>query len=150
MEGRLSARRGNEAVSVSFAWNHAPPKDEFVITTPLGASVAEMSGDSSTHRVEVRAADGRTDTATDWSALTERVVGFPLPVEGLAYWARGSPRPGSTQTAEVDPAGRLSLLRQDGCEIVYTYADESTPLPTRLRMICNDVELRIVIDHRRA
>lgn len=149
MDGRLSARRGNDAVSVSFVWNHAPPKDEFVVTTPLGAAVAEMSGDSATHRVEVRAADGRTDTASDWSTLTERFVGFPLPVEGLAYWAQGSPRPGATQTAEVDSAGRLSVLRQDGCEIVYTYAEGSSPLPVRLRMTCNELELRIVVDKRR-
>ena len=150
MEGRLSARRGNDAVSVSFVWNHAPPKDEFVVTTPLGAAVAEMSGDSSTRRVEVRAADGRTDTASDWSALTERFVGFPLPVDGLAYWAQGSPRPGTTQTAEVDAGGRLQVLRQDGCEIVYTYAEAPPPLPSRLRMTCNDVEIRIIIDKRRA
>ena len=119
------------------------------MTTPLGAAVAELSGDSSMHRVEVRAADGRTDTASDWSALTERFVGVPLPVEGLAYWARGSPRPGGTQTAEVDAAGRLQLLRQDGCEIIYTYAEDPTPLPSRLRMTCNDLELRIVVDKRR-
>ena len=150
IEGRLSARRGNDAVSVGFVWNHAPPKDDFVVTTPLGAAVAEISGDSSKQRVEVRAADGRTDTASDWSSLTERFVGFPLPVEGLAFWLQGSPRPGATQTAEVDAAGRLSVLRQDGCEMVYTYGEGSTTLPTRLRMTCNDVELRIVIDKRSA
>jgi len=150
IDGRLSARRGNDAVSVAFAWNHAPPKDEFVVTTPLGAAVAEMSGDSSTHRVEVRAADGRTDTANDWSSLIERIVGFPLPVEGLSFWAQGSPRPGASQAAEVDAAGRMRLLRQDGCEIGYTYGEGSSTLPSQLRITCHDVELRIVIDQRRA
>jgi len=149
IDGRLSARRGNDAVSVSFVWNHAPPKDEFVVTTPLGAAVAEMSGDASTRRVEVRTADGRTDSASDWASLTERVVGFPLPVDGLAFWAQGSPRPEVPQTTEVDAAGRLRVLRQDGCEIVYSYA-EAMPLPTQLRLTCHDLELRIVIDGRRA
>ena len=135
---------------MSFVWSHAPPKDDFVVTTPLGAAVAEISGDASKQRVEVRAADGRTDTASDWSSLTERFVGFPLPVEGLAFWAQGSPRPGAAQTAEADASGRLSLLRQDGCEIVYAYAEPTSPRPSRLRMTCNDVELRIVIDKRSA
>ncbi len=36
IDGRLSARRGNEAISVSFAWMHAAPRDEFVVTTPFG------------------------------------------------------------------------------------------------------------------
>jgi outer membrane lipoprotein LolB len=149
IEGRLSARRGNEAVSVSFVWNHAPPKDEFVVTTPLGAAVAEMQGDTSTHRVEVRTADGRTDTADDWSALTERIVGFPVPVDGLAFWAQGAPRPDTPQTAEVDAAGRLKVLRQDGCEIVYGYTEGGSALPAQLRLTCHDLELRIVIDRRR-
>ena len=148
IEGRLSARRANDAVSVTFVWNHAPPTDQFIVSNPLGATVAEMSGDSSTRRVEVRAADGRTDTASDWSALTERFVGFPLPVESLAFWAQGSPRPGDAQTTEVDAAGRLHVLRQDGCEIAYTYAENALPLPSQLRLTCSDLELRIVVDKR--
>ena len=119
------------------------------MTTPLGATVAEMSGDASTRRVEVRTSDGRTDTASDWASLTERVVGFPVPVDGLAFWAQGSPRPEAQQSTEVDAAGRLRVLRQDGCEIVYSYAD-AAPLPTQLRLTCHDIELRIVIDGRRA
>ena len=150
MDGRLSARRVNDAVSVSFVWNHAPPKDELAVTTPLGASVAEMSGDTKARRVDVRTADGRTDSATDWSSLTERIVGFPLPVDGLAFWAQGSPRPDAPQTAELDTAGRLLVLRQDGCEIVYAYADGAASLPSQLRLTCHDLDLRIVIDRRRA
>jgi len=134
---------------VSFVWNHAPPKDEFVVTTPLGATVAEMSGDASTRRVEVRTSDGRTDTASDWASLTERVVGFPVPVDGLAFWAQGSPRPEAQQSTEVDAAGRLRVLRQDGCEIVYTYPDDSARRPSGLRVACHDLEMRIAIDRWR-
>ena len=120
------------------------------MTTPLGGAVAEMSGDASTRRVEVRTADGRTDTASDWSSLTERVVGFPLPVDGLAFWAQGRRARMRRRRAEVDAAGRLRVLRQDGCEIVYAYAEDASPLPSQLRLTCHDLELRIVIDRRRA
>jgi hypothetical protein len=40
-------------------------------------------------------------------------------------------------------------LRQDGCEIVYAYADDAARHPSRLRLTCHDLELRIVIDRRR-
>jgi outer membrane lipoprotein LolB len=150
IDGRLSARRGNEAVSVSFAWMHAAPRDEFVVTTPLGGAVAELSGDASTQRVEVRTGDGRHEVASDWATLTERVVGFPLPVAALAYWARGAPRADAPHAVEIDDAGRVDVLRQDGCEIVYAYADPATRLPSRLRLLCHDLELRIVIDRWRA
>jgi len=149
IEGRLSARRGNDAVAVAFVWTHTPPRDEFVVTTPLGGAVAELSGDASTHRVNVRTADGRVDAARDWATLTERVVGFPVPVDGLAFWAQGVPRPDASHAKEMDAAGRMDVLRQDGCEIVYAYADDAARRPSRLRLTCHDLELRIVIDRWR-
>ena len=150
IDGRLSARRGDEAVSVSFAWSHAAPRDEFVVTTPFGAALAELSGDASTQRVEVRTADGRHEAASDWATLTERIVGFPLRVAALAFWARGAPRADAPHAVEIDSAGRVDVLRQDGCEIVYAYADSATRLPSRLRLLCHNLELRIVIDRWRA
>ena len=150
IDGRLSARRGDEAVSVSFAWSHAAPRDEFVVTTPFGGALAELSGDASTQRVEVRTADGRHEAAGDWATLTERIVGFPLPVAALAFWARGAPRADAPHAVEIDSAGRVDVLRQDGCEIVYAYADSATRLPSRLRLLCHNLELRIVIDRWRA
>lgn len=150
IDGRLSARRGNDAIAVSFAWIHTPPRDELVVTTPLGGALAELSGDVSTHRVDVRTADGRADAASDWATLTERIIGFPVPVEGLSFWAQGMPRPEAAHTAEMDNAGRLGVLRQDGCEIVYSYADDAARRPSRLRLNCHDLELRIVIDRRRS
>ena len=120
------------------------------MTTPLGGALAELSGDASTQRVEVRTADGRADAASDWATLTARIIGFPVPVDGLAFWAQGAPRPDAAHTAEADSAGRMGVLRQDGCEIVYSYADDAARLPSRLRLLCHDLDLRIVIDRRRA
>lgn len=149
IDGRLSARRGNDAISVSFAWTHAAPRDDFVLTTPLGQALAELAGDASSGRVEVRMADGRREEASDWSSLTARLVGFPLPVGGLAWWAQGAARADAPHAVEYDAAGRVDVLRQDGCEIVYTYVDGSTRRPSRLNVVCHDLEMRIVIDHWR-
>ena len=150
IDGRLSARRGSEVIALAFAWTHARTRDEFVVTTPLGQAVAELSSDALTHRVEVRTADGRRDEANDWAMLTERVVGFPLPVEGLAWWAQGVPRADAPHSVELDSAGRVSVLRQDGCEIVYAYTDDSARRPWRLGLACQGLEMRIVIDRWRA
>ena len=149
IDGRLSARRGGEVVALAFAWTHWVTRDEFVVTTPIGLAVAELSSDALTRRVEVRTADGRRDEASDWATLTERVVGFPLPVGGLAWWAQGVPRADAPHSVERDGAGRANVLRQDGCEIVYSYADDSALRSSRLVLTCNDVEIRIVIDRWR-
>jgi outer membrane lipoprotein LolB len=149
IDGRMSGRRGNDGVAVSFSWTHSPPRDDLVVTTPLGGALAELSGDRTLRRVEVRAADGRTDSVADWTTLTERIVGFPVPVEALAFWAQGGPRPETAHAAEIDAGARVSVLRQDGCEIDYAYADDATRRPSRLRLTCHDLELRIVIDRWR-
>jgi len=150
IDGRLSARRGGEGISINFAWMHASPRDDLLVSTPLGQAVAELSSDASIPRVEVRTADGRREESSDWAALTERIFGFPLPVAELAWWAQGAPRADAPHSLETDAAGRASVLRQDGCEIVYAYADGSTLRPSRLTLVCHDLELRIVIDRWRA
>jgi outer membrane lipoprotein LolB len=146
IDGRLSARHGREAIAISFSWTHAPPRDDLVVSTPLGQAVAELSGDASVKRVELRTADGRREVASDWGALTERAVGVALPVEGLAAWAQAAPRASAPHSIEADASGRTGVLRQDGCEIVYAYADDSTRRPSGIRVACHDLEMRIAID----
>ena len=58
VEGRLSAGAGRGRF-VGLSWR-TPPARRPHRTTPLGEVVAELSGDASKQRVEVRAADGRT------------------------------------------------------------------------------------------
>jgi outer membrane lipoprotein LolB len=146
IDGRLSARRGTDAVTANFTWRHHSPIDELSVTTPLGQEVAELRGDTQAKRVEVRTADGRTDEAPDWSTLTERALGFRLPIDGLAAWVRGT-SPASVQaTFEYDGAGRARVLRQQGWEIVYNYPDERSRRPSRLRLTYPELEVRLVID----
>ena len=145
-QGRMSARHGNDAVAVHFEWTHRPPRDDLAVTTPLGQRVAELSGDASVPRVEVRKADGTTAEAPDWTTLTERTLGFPLPLLGLAAWVRAEPRAGTPFTTETDAQGRVALLRQDGWEVVYDYADGAARMPQRLRVSYPEFEIRVVID----
>ena len=149
IEGRLSARRGSEGATANFTWHHVPPRDDLVVTTPLGQALAEISGDRATARYELRMADGRRDDAPDWAALMDRVLGAPVPVEGLSAWIVGTPRPGAPYWVESDAAGRAGVLRQDGWDIVYAYADGEARLPARLQLTQADLEIRIVVLQRR-
>lgn len=146
VDGRLSARQGTNAITANFSWKHHPPKDELSVATPLGQAVAELEGDTSIGRVEVRTADGRRDEAADWTTLTERALGYRLPITGLAAWIRAVPLPDASYTVEADAEGRVTLLRQAGWEIVYDYADASARRPMRYRITYPDLEIRMVID----
>jgi outer membrane lipoprotein LolB len=146
--GRLSARRGNEGVAAHFTWSHAPSSDQFDVATPTGQIVARLTGDPSGVRIE---RPGETPVAyADWSALTREVFGVAIPVDGLASWIQAQPVSGPAFDLERDAAGRPLVLRQQGWEIVYAYADAAPDAnPMRLVMRYPDsepIEVRIVVD----
>ena len=145
IDGRLSVRRGSDGVTANFSWRHAPPRDDFVVSTPLGQTLAEISGDASVPHYELRGSDGRHEEANGWSGLTERALGAPLPVAGLAAWIVGVPRANAPHSIEPDASGRAVVLRQDGWEIVYAYSDGDAKLPARLQLSQSDLEVRIVV-----
>jgi len=150
IDGRMSARHGKDAIAIGFTWTHAPPRDELVVSNPMGQTIAELSGDSSRQKVEMRAADGRREEASDWPTLTERAIGVALPVEAIASWTQGRPRGATPHVVQTDASGRSLVLRQDGCEIVYAYADDSARRPSRLTVACFELDMRVVIDRWRA
>jgi outer membrane lipoprotein LolB len=145
--GRLSARRGSDGITAGFEWLHTPLADAIGLATPLGQTMARLEGTAD--GAAIMLPDGKTSTARSFDALTEASFGVPLPVSGLAWWIRGAPRPGSAFTVERDARMRTSVLRQDGWEIVYAYADETSVRPRRLVLTYPDVEVRVVIDQWR-
>lgn len=146
--GRLSARRGSDGVAANFSWKHTRADDRLDVIAPLGQTLARLSGDASGVRLE---RPGEAAVAfSDWDALTRTVFGTAIPVNGLAYWVVGVADPRATYGIERDDAGRPSVLRQQGWEIVYAFADGAPPSrPTRLVMRYPDnepVEIRVVVD----
>ena len=147
VSGRLSVRHGSAAVAAGFRWRHAGERDELELSSPLGQTVAALSGDAA--QVQLQTADGRVLTASDWGALTEQGLGWPLPVQGLSFWIQGSSRPGASFSAEAGDDGRVAVLRQDGWTVVYQGYVQTADLswrPSRLTLSYPDVELRIAID----
>ena len=127
LSGRLAARYGSEAFSGNIAWRHARSADEMLITSALGAGIARIvrQGDS----VVLTTAEPREYRAADAQALTEEVLGFRVPLAGLADWVRGRPAP---------------VLEQRGWKVDYQERD-AAGRPTRLRVTYPGVELRLAI-----
>jgi outer membrane lipoprotein LolB len=147
VSGRLSARHGSSALAANFHWQHAGERDELELASPLGQTIALLSGDGATARL--KSADGRVLDAENWTRLTQEGLGWPLPVDGLKFWIQGAARPGAAFSAEANDEGRASVLRQDGWSIVYqAYVQTSGDVwrPSRLTAEYPEVELRLVID----
>jgi outer membrane lipoprotein LolB len=145
--GRLSARHGQDALAANFQWRHNGERDELELVSPLGQTVALLTGDGATARLQ--AANGRVLTADSWTRLTQEGLGWPLPVDGLKYWIQGAARAGAAFTTEAGDDGRAALLRQDGWTIVfqaYTQTAGGVWRPSRLSATYPEVELRLAID----
>jgi outer membrane lipoprotein LolB len=147
VDGRLSARRAGEGGAANFAWHHDGTRDEVDLATPLGQTLARLTGDA--QGVRAQWPDGRTLQARDWDELTQRTVGVAIPVQGLSAWLRGYARAGSPSTVERDAQGRVALLRQDGWEIVYAYPADDARRADRLTLRypgTEPTEVRVIVD----
>ncbi len=127
LAGRIAARHGKESFTGSISWRHARGGDELLISTPTGQGVAQIlrQGDA----VLLKTAEPREYRSNDAEALTERVLGFRLPIEGLADWVRGRPAPD---------------LESRGWKIEYQEYDAERR-PIRMRLTYPGVELRLAI-----
>ena len=141
LAGRLAARYGKEAFSGNLAWRHARSADELLITSTLGAGVARIVRDGNS--VILTTAEPREYRATDAETLTEEVLGFRLPLAGLADWVRGRASDPSLAKTERGPEGRLRSLEERGWKIDYLeYQGER---PSRMHLTYQDIELRLAI-----
>lgn len=142
LAGRMAVRYRDEASTANIAWRHGESGDEVLITSPLGQGVARIvrSGGA----VSLYASDGTEHRAADAETLTEQVLGFRLPLDGLADWVRG--RAARTPATELrDASGRLGELRQSGWTIQFQEWSEDGRLPVRLRLLYPGLELRLAI-----
>jgi len=127
LAGRIAARSGKEAFTGNLSWRHAREGDEMLITTPTGQGVAQIirQGDA----VVLKTSEPREYRAADSEELTERVLGFRLPIEGLAETVQGRPSP---------------ALEGRGWKVEYQEFDEQRR-PTRLRLTNAGAEVRLAI-----
>ena len=127
LNGRIAARYGQESFSGNVAWRHAERFDEMLLSTPLGQGVARIvrEGDA----IILTTAEPKEYRARDAEALTEQVLGFRVPLEGLAHWVLGQPAP---------------QLEARGWKVEYQDRD-ADGRPTRLRVTYPGIELRLAI-----
>lgn len=141
LSGRFAARYRDEAASGLLSWRHQAGRDDLLLSTPFGQGLARISRDG--EAVTLVAGDGKRYTAADAETLTEQVLGFRLPLRGLADWVRARPATDAPAAAEYAQDGRLLSLEQHGWRIEYSNYEGARP--TRLKLSYPGLELRLAI-----
>ena len=134
MSGRLAVRQGDRSDIAKLRWTHRRAGDTWVISSPLGNEVAriESSGSGAT----LQRAGGPTESAPDFTSLTERLLGVPLDPKQLANWLHDPLGPFTTSgwavtIDEAQSAGSITIAR-------------------RISAARGDVSVRLVVDEYRA
>lgn len=130
IEARFSLRHEADSYSGRLSWNHGPQGDDILLMNPFGQGAARIVRRPGQTRLLT--ADQKEFAAEDGDLLVAEVLGYPLPVSGMAEWLLARAAPGSE--VRRDEVGRLLQLREAGWEIDYDYGDAvaADALPQRL------------------
>jgi outer membrane lipoprotein LolB len=141
LTGRLAARYEAESFTGNVTWSHARQGDEMLISSPLGQGVARILRDA--EGVVLRTAEPREYRAADAETLTQKALGFRLPLVGLGDWVRARPADGQPFHIERSPEGQVRVLEQQGWRIEYLEYEGARP--KLMRLVYPGIELRFAV-----
>ncbi len=145
--GRVSVSYDGRAFSANVRWVHLADVDEMWLMTPTGQALAKLREDAA--GAVLTGADKSQYRAAHVEALTQRALGWELPMSRLQHWLRGVPAPVvPAEIVERDAAGKIRQLKQDGWRITYDYYPpaENEGLPRRMELTGATQTMRLVID----
>jgi outer membrane lipoprotein LolB len=143
LSGRVAVQQEKENFSGLFQWVSRDGVDDVLLSDPLGQGVAKIV--RSARETMLQLPDGRTQSAPDADALTERLLGFRLPLGGMSYWIMARPDPARPHQLTRDEKGRVERIAQDGWKIDYLSYVEGRP--RKLFISRPDLEIKLVVDH---
>lgn len=154
LNGRIAVRYDGKHSSGGVHWQHDAKSDEILLLAPLGQTVARIGrmtkfdGRQTPLQVYTLDTGDRHYAAPDAASLTEKVLGWRLPLSGLQYWVLGLPMPGQPFDGQRTQSGEWGVLHQDGWTIRYTrYAAQSADsLPLRMELQREGLKIRLLVD----
>ena len=146
LTGRISLTQGETGWHAGVDWLEQADSFRLRVSGPLGQGGFLLTGNG--EGVLLLDSARQTHAAADTDTLLTQVTGWVLPVDGMRYWVRGIPGPNAVFEAQIDAAGRLEQLIQDGWTIRFTryHLTGGGRWPARLSLDRDDIHVRLLID----
>jgi outer membrane lipoprotein LolB len=146
VQGRIGVQTEGRGFSGSTRWQHSASHDSIALFSPLGGQVANINATPGS--VVLVDGDGKSYRAADAETLTQKTLGWQLPMKGLPDWVLGRPAPGTIEDSRWDQNGRLTRLKQQGWDISYDQYQESQgyQLPGKVTLVSPKLNLKLVIE----
>lgn len=142
LQGRVSVQYDEQSMSGQIHWQASVESDEVLLSSPLGQGMASISRNSNG---VILARPGEPMLAAEnVEALTQKALGFRLPLSGLRYWIQAIPDPTSESKVRLNAQGVVEQIAQDGWKIDYLQYAENRP--RKIHVVREGLEIRLVID----
>lgn len=136
-EGRLAVKIEEKGSYAPFEWLVTMEKQEVNVKSPLGNTVGVLCQDA---LGVIAAGNNEVYEDDDAEQLSQRLLGFDLPLDKLHYWANGQWLPNKPH--HIDSSGRLQQLGW----VVERSATVGEDKPRLLVLTRPDLTLRLVFD----
>ena len=106
IKGRIGVQADGKGFSGGLDWQHDTKHDILALYSPIGGQVASI--EKTAEHVTLTDAKGNTVSAADAESLTEKTLGWKLPLAGLADWSLGRPSKSPILESTWDEQGHLN------------------------------------------
>jgi len=146
LQGRIGVQADGKGFSGNLHWQHTQSRDNIELFSPLGSQVANIQ--KTAEQVTLIEANGKRTSADNAETLTAEVLGWRLPLSGLADWSLGRPTQNAVVQSTWDERGFLRTLKQDGWDIEYQAysAYDGQFLPTKISLKSEKLKLKLVVE----
>lgn len=136
--GRLGIKIDEKGSYAHFDWVRKNGVETIDVNTPIGSTVGQLCRDA--QGVLAKDASGNIYTAETPEKLSEKLLGYNLPIKYLSVWANGEWVNGESYSFTSN-----GQLRQLGWTISRELAEDGT---TRILLLENDkMSVRMVFNH---
>jgi outer membrane lipoprotein LolB len=152
LRGRMAVRTNEHGGQAALTWQRDAARHNIRLNGPFGHGAVRVTQDENGARLQD--AEQRVYEAASAEELLFLYTGWQLPIASLDWWVRGLPVPQLAASRDLDDAGHLRILRQQGWDVRYgKYVRvEGYELPTHVTLKRGPsvagpaMEVRLVID----